>query len=112
MPSAFRWLYRKVPPGRRSSFWMREVKPFGPHQCSRRSGSVSAFHTSSRGALKTRVTISARSVDSAAVLLLASILVLLLFRVTLLQLAQIVLEPVERFLPETAIVFEPVRRVF
>ena len=42
---------------------MCEVKPFGPHQCSRRSGSVSAFHTSSRGASKTRVTISAQSVD-------------------------------------------------
>src|ERR1700719_1569148 len=106
MPPAFRWLYRKVPPGRSSSLWMRDVKPFGPHQCSRRSGSVSAFHTRSRGASKTRVTTSARSPDSAAALLFAAILVLLLFRFLLLQFAQIVLEAVERFLPETAIVFE------
>ncbi len=30
------------------------MKPFGPHQCFMRSGSVNAFHTRSRGASNTR----------------------------------------------------------
>src|ERR1700684_311559 len=92
---------------------MREVKPFGPHHRSRRSGSVSAFHISSRGASKTRVTTSSRAADSVALLLLASILVLLFLRLRfgLLQLAQIVLEAIECFIPETAIVLQPVRRI-
>src|SRR5947208_1278664 len=36
------------------------VKPFGPHHCARRSASVQAFHTSSRGASKTRLMMNSR----------------------------------------------------
>src|ERR1700689_2276046 len=76
-----------------------------------RSSSVNARHTRSRGASKTRVMTSTRSADSAAILFFAAIFLFLRVRFALLQLAQIILEAIEGLLPETAIVFEPIRRV-
>src|ERR1700685_2776594 len=76
-----------------------------------RSSSVNARHTRSRGASKTRVMMSTRSAGEAAALFFAAIFLFLRVRFALLQLAQIVLEAVERLLPETAIMFESVRRV-
>src|SRR4026207_2341777 len=44
-----------MPPGRRSTVQWVTLKPFGPHHCFKRSASVHAFHTRSRGASKTRL---------------------------------------------------------
>src|SRR5580658_10246729 len=85
--------------------------PFIPHHGLMRASSVNARHTRSRGASKTRLMTSTRSAGSAAMLFFAAIFLFLRVRFALLQLAQIVLEAIERLLPETAIVFEPVRRV-
>ena len=51
------------------------VKPFGPHQCFMRSGSVKAFQTSSRGAAKTRLMMNAPSAPVALALVVRSIAV-------------------------------------
>src|SRR5207244_9512256 len=60
---------RHTPPGFTSILWVVVVKPFGPHHSPMCSGSVHAFHTSSRGASKTRVPRISRSPTSAALLL-------------------------------------------
>src|SRR3989304_5654502 len=52
---------RYLPPTRKSIVQDGAVKPFGPHQRATWSGSVHAFHTSSRGASKTRVMASSVS---------------------------------------------------
>src|SRR5262249_21369277 len=51
-----------MPPERKSSVPVTEVKPLGPHHCFRLSSSLCAFHTSSRGASKTREIVKAREV--------------------------------------------------
>src|SRR5690242_15476788 len=78
------------------------VKPRGPHQRARCSGSVQALNTRLRGASKRRVRTSTRSADSAALLLAAMSLLLLL------QFAQIIVQPIETLLPETPILLQPV----
>src|SRR6185503_15413639 len=60
---------RQTPPGFTSILWVVVVKPFGPHHLPICSGSVQTFHTSSRGASKTRVPRISRSPTSAAFLL-------------------------------------------
>src|SRR5216110_1454841 len=94
-----------APPGRRSIRQYGSVKPFGPHQRSRRSGSVHALKTSSRGASKTRVMTSSPAAGFLAALgsgLLAAMLLLVL------QLTQIVVQAIEALLPEVAIGLHPV----
>src|SRR4249920_797528 len=59
---------RHTPPGFTSMLWVVVVKPLGPHQRPTCSGSVQTFHTSSRGASKTRVAAISRSPTSAALL--------------------------------------------
>src|SRR5579884_1107587 len=39
------------------------VRPLGPHQCTRCSGSVHTFHTRSRGASNVRVMVNVSSLD-------------------------------------------------
>src|SRR6266571_1485927 len=68
---------RQTPPGFTSILWVVVVKPFGPHHCPMCSCSVHTFHTSSRGASKTRVPRISRSPTSAAFLLSAAMLRLL-----------------------------------
>src|SRR5437899_6799562 len=68
---------RQTPPGFTSILWVVVVNPFGPHHCPMCSGSVHAFHTSSRAASKTRVPRISRSPTSAAFLLSAAMLRLL-----------------------------------
>src|SRR6266545_4753646 len=68
---------RHTPPGFTSILWVVVVKPFGPHHLPMCSGSVHTFHTSSRGASKTRVPRISRSPTSAALLLSAAMLRLL-----------------------------------
>src|SRR5271170_7017855 len=81
------------------------VKPFGPHHCTTCSGSVIAFHTSSRGELNTRaMTISRSAVSLAGTFFLAFTFLLLR-----LKLVQIFPEPVEAFLPVLAVLLDPVR---
>src|SRR5262245_48061564 len=79
------------------------VKPRGPHQCTRCSGSVQALKTRLRGASKTRVMTSTRSAGSVAVLLLAAMFLLLL-----LQFAQIIVQTIETLLPDAPILLQPV----
>src|SRR6266581_2305458 len=68
---------RQTPPGFTSILWVVVVKPFGPHHSAICSGSVHTFHTSPRGASKTRVPRISRSPTSAALLLSAAMLRLL-----------------------------------
>src|SRR5437899_11858302 len=68
---------RQTPPGFTSILWVVVVNPFGPHHWPMCSGSVHTFHTSSRGASKTRVPRISRSPTSAAFLLSAAMLRLL-----------------------------------
>src|SRR2546422_9082153 len=63
---------RKAPPGRASILQEGIVKPCGPHQRTRRSGSVHALKTSARGASKTRSMTSVRSAVVAVGLVLAA----------------------------------------
>src|SRR6266850_2005404 len=63
---------RHTPPGFTSILWVVVVKPFGPHHFPTCSGSVHTFHTSSRGASKTRVAAISRSPTSAALSLPAA----------------------------------------
>src|SRR6267142_4691544 len=65
---------RHPPPAFTSILWVVVVKPFGPHHSAMCSGSVHTFHTSSRGASKTRVPRISRSPTSAAFLLSAAML--------------------------------------
>src|SRR5436190_21131700 len=94
---------RNRPPGRKSSSQEVKVKPRGPHQRTRRSGSVHALKTRWGGASKMRVMTSTRcSAASAAALLPAAMFLLLP-----LQLTQIIVQAIEALLPETAIVLQP-----
>src|SRR6266851_5048676 len=68
---------RHTPPAFTSILWVVVVKPFAPHHLAMCSGSVHSFHTSSRGASKTRVPRISRSPTSAAFLLSAAMLRLL-----------------------------------
>src|SRR5207302_4253877 len=94
---------RKAPPGRASILYDGIVKPWGPHQPTRCSGSVQALNTTRGGASKKRETTSSRCADSVATLLAAAMFLLLLF-----QLTQIVFQAIEALLPEAAIVLQPV----
>src|SRR3977135_2068867 len=68
---------RQTPPAFTSILWVVGVKPFGPHHSPMCPGSVHTFHTSSRGASKTRVPRISRSPTSAAFLLSAAMFRLL-----------------------------------
>src|SRR6059036_1063332 len=81
---------------------MVPVKPLGPNQRTRWSGSVQTLKTRLRGASKMRVMTSSRSVDVVVALVLAAMFLLLS-----LQLGQIRLQAIEALLPETAIVLQP-----
>src|SRR6266404_4305082 len=94
---------RKAPPGRASILQEGIVKPCGPHQRTRRSGSVHALKTRARGASKTRSMMSVRSAVVAVGLVLAAMSPSLP-----LQLAQVVVQAIEALLPETPIVLQPV----
>src|SRR5580700_2294579 len=85
------------------------VNPCGPHHCTRCFGLVQASNTNSRGASKTRVKISSRSLALAAALVLA-LLAGMLFLLFLL-LAKVGVQTIETLLPETAVVFHPVRDI-
>src|SRR5262249_27634993 len=96
---------RNAPPGRTSIAQAGMVKPFGPHHCTRRPGPVQVLKTRRRGASKTRVMTSSRSVDFGAALSLVTMLPPFSFDVL-----QIVVQPIEALVPEAAIVLQPVAR--
>src|SRR5262245_40291187 len=97
---------RHTPPGRISNALVVVVNPSGPRHCDRCLGSVHAIHTSSRGASNSRMPTIARGSLSRSRLLLATTLALLGFlgilrsRWLRLQLAQIILQPIEPLLPK------------
>src|SRR5258708_40311705 len=68
---------RQTPPAFTSILWVVVVKPSGPHHLPTCSGSVHTFHTSSRGASKTRIPRISRSPTIAAFLFSAAMLRLL-----------------------------------
>src|SRR5919107_5919593 len=114
-----------MPPGRRSSLVESIWKPFGPHQRASRSTSVQARHTVSRGASNVR-TISSSAPCGAVVFgaMVPSCCVEVVWsagalapglaprlarrlRLLGLELAQVVVEPVEALVEEAAVVLEP-----
>src|SRR5215472_17732102 len=107
LPSGARIVRDQVPPGRISIPAEIVVKPRGPHQRTRCSDSVHILKTSRRGASKTRVMTSSRSAAAVAASAVAAIVVL-----SVLQLGEILVEPVEAFVPEAAIMLEPLGGIF
>src|SRR5512136_1716264 len=98
---------RHAPPGLTSIRCVRVVKPSGPHQFASRTGSVNARHTSSRGALKTRLSTISRS----EVLTVLAVVAMALLPAPLrrrLELSEVRVEPVEALFAEAAVVFDPV----
>src|SRR2546422_7319531 len=93
---------RKAPPGRTSILHEGIVKPFGPHQRTRRSASVQALKTRRGGASKTRVmTSSGFAVSAAGVVFSAT------FPPPPLPLPPIYIQPIQTLLPQTAVVLHP-----
>src|SRR5437763_15291964 len=82
------------------------VKPCGPHHCAACSASVQAANTTSRGASKTRVTVS----SCPDALLAPSSLARIPFspRSPRLDPGQIFVQAVEAFLPEAAVILDPI----
>src|SRR5215204_325766 len=97
-PSTETELTRKPPPGLTSISTSpgAVLQPCGPHHRASCSGSVHAFHTTSRGASNTRVTVTSRALTASGI------------SRSLLDLAQVVAETIEGALPEAAIAGEPV----
>src|SRR5439155_22936740 len=79
------------------------VKRWRHDQWTRRSGSVHAFHTSWRGASKTRVMTSCGFTDRLAALVLA-----VMSRPLFLYFAEVLVEAVEALLPVPAVPLHPV----
>src|SRR5262245_14908137 len=93
---------RHTPPGRMSKALVVVEKPFGPHHCARCFGSVHACHTNARGASNSRMAMMACGSRSRSMLFRAAT------RLPLgLQLAQVIVQAIETFLPEAAIGLEP-----
>src|SRR5262245_55194781 len=93
---------RHTPPVRRSYALVVVVKPFGPHNCVRCSGSVQAVHTSSRGASYSRDAMIICGSCARSILFLAATLLL-----PGLQFPQVNVQSVESFFPEAAVFLEP-----
>src|SRR5260370_26227975 len=98
-PSGAFMQQRNFPPTRKSISQTGAVKPFGPHHCITYFGSVHAFQTNSRAALKTLVT-TIRSIS----LTVFSVISDLLF----LHLIYNYIQFVETLFPESAIANHPV----
>src|SRR5579859_2186354 len=94
---------RMAPPARASSSHRGLVKPRGPHHFATCLGSVHALKTRSRGASKTRVNSTSRGAESVTGLLAAAMFFLLR-----LKFAKIVIKAVKAFVPESAVMLDPV----
>src|SRR3972149_4139749 len=102
-----------MPPTRRSMSQEGAMKPSGPHQRFTSSGSVHAFHTSSRGASNVRLSTSSFffSRPFACFLVLAGIFVPPNRTSRLLaSCPQLLGQPVEAVLPQDAVAREPAER--
>src|ERR1700728_4661640 len=97
-PSGAFMQQRNFPPTRKSISQTGAVKPFGPHHCMMYFGSVHAFQTTSRGALKILVT-TIRSVSFTVFCVISYLLFL--------HLIYNYFQLVETFFPESAIVNRP-----
>src|ERR1700751_1148 len=107
LPSGARIERDQTPPVRTSIRPEIVVKPLGPHQRTRCSGSVHILKTSRRGASKIRVMTSSRSPERAA-----ASAVMAIFGFPGLQLAEILVEAIKAAVPETAVMIEPLGGVF
>src|SRR5579872_5355635 len=94
---------RQTPPGLNSKVLVVVVKPSGPHHCARCFGSLNAANTSTRGASNTRVPMIERGSLPRSTPLLP-----LTFLLLGLQRFQIIAEAIETFLPESAVLLEPI----
>src|SRR6516164_6174181 len=92
----------QVPPGRTSMRPESPVKPRGPHQRARCSGSVHILKRSMRGASKIRVTTSSCSAERSAASAVMAIRPL-----PALKFAKIRVETIKAVVPEMAVVLEP-----
>src|SRR3569623_1066645 len=90
--------------------------PFGPHHSSSASRSVQAFHTTSRGALKVRVTVNGFTVTESLAAIFGSLpfwcLGFVRNGLSRLQAFQIGIKAVEARLPEFPVEIVPVSRLF
>src|SRR4051812_7848405 len=86
-----------------SSLWNGTVNPRGPHQRSACWGSAHAFQTTGSGASKVRLITSTRSAGSGFSSFFAAMILLLA-----LNFLDILIEPIEALLPETAVMIDPV----
>src|SRR5580704_3168894 len=106
-PSGLCMINFQLPPGLTSISSMVVVNPFGPHHFTICVGSVHAFHTSCRGASKTReTTISRSDVFSTDVFALA--LATMFFLLFLLNFLQVLFETIKTLFPKLAVRFHPV----
>src|SRR5215813_8168889 len=103
-----RWPKRITPPGRALISQEKTSAPWGPNQWVKCSAFVHASKTSSRGALKVRVTTSPPAVVS-TVSLCAAIALLLCggLSESCLQLPQVRVEAMESLLPEASVLGRP-----
>src|SRR6516165_5949896 len=106
LPSGARIERDQAPPGRTSIPAEIAIKPRGPHQHARCSGSVHILKTSRRGASKTRVMTSSRPVAGVADSAVAAILPL-----RALQVAEIVVEAIKAVIPKMPVLLEPLGSV-
>src|ERR671919_866261 len=99
---------RHFPPGRKSSSQLATSYFLGPHHLDRCSHEVCASNTRSRGASKTRVMTISRS-DGVATVSLLPLPPIALLLSSVLELLQVLVQPVVALLPEAAVPFGPVR---
>src|SRR6201998_996165 len=97
---------RQTPPGRTSISEMVVEKPFGPHHGGAWSAFVHASNTSSRGASTRRASTIARSAVLGSTLVLALLAGMFFFLA--LKCLQIIVQAVEAFLIEPAVVLHPI----
>src|SRR5579862_2629274 len=112
MPAGPRMTIFHAPPTFGSTSQTGLVKWCGPHQRCRCTGFVQASNTSSRGASKMRVRVTSPS-SGLVLVVLADILFsfgfwFLCFCIASLQLAEVIVQPVETLLPELPVVIDPV----
>src|SRR3989442_10456780 len=102
-PSGPRCTIRHAPPGRKSISQLTTSYFLGPHQCDMCSQEVCASNTRSRGASKTRVMTISRSDGVVTVSWLLPLAPIAILLSSVLELLQVLVQPVVALLPQTAV---------
>src|SRR5436190_8074874 len=103
-----RWTIRHVPPGRKSTSQSATSYLRGPHHFVRCSHAVWASNTRSRGASNLRVITISRSDGVVTVSCLLPLPAIALLLSSVLELLQVLVQPVVALLPEPAVLVRPV----